>query len=116
MPALSERKIVEVCYAPSHFPLYDNGFDIVVVIDVLRATSAITTGLHCGIKEIIPINSVEKAVDYKSKGYITAAERDGQVVEGFDFGNRIHERFGVNRFGDVAVRQILIGSQNIIWI
>ena len=31
MPALSERKIVEVCYAPSHFPLYDNGFDIVVV-------------------------------------------------------------------------------------
>lgn len=60
MPALSERKIVEVCYAPSHFPLYNNGFDIVVVIDVLRATSAITTGLHCGIKEIIPINSVEK--------------------------------------------------------
>jgi 2-phosphosulfolactate phosphatase len=105
MPALSERKIVEVCYAPSHFPLYDNGFDIVVVIDVLRATSAITTGLHCGIKEIIPINSVEKAVDYKSKGYITAAERDGQVVEGFDFGNSPYAFMNPDLVGKIMIFQ-----------
>ncbi|MFY8077851.1 MAG: 2-phosphosulfolactate phosphatase, partial [Flavobacteriales bacterium] len=113
MPALSERKIVEVCYAPSHFPLYDNGFDIVVVIDVLRATSAITTGLHCGIKEIIPINSVEKAVDYKSKGYITAAERDGQVVEGFDFGNSPYAFMNPDLVGKTVVLTTTNGTNAI---
>ncbi len=83
----SEKKIVEVCYTPGQYELYQEGFDIVVVIDVLRATSAITTALHFGVEKIIPVSSIEEALEYKAKGFIAGAERDGQVVEGFDFGN-----------------------------
>jgi 2-phosphosulfolactate phosphatase len=46
-----------------------------------------TTALHYGVEKIIPVASLEEAIDYKSKGYIVGAERDGQVVDGFDFGN-----------------------------
>jgi 2-phosphosulfolactate phosphatase len=59
----------------------------VVVIDVFRASSAICTALHQGIHEIIPVRDIEDAIEYKAKGFITAAERKGEVVEGFDFGN-----------------------------
>jgi 2-phosphosulfolactate phosphatase len=83
----SERKTVEVCYTPGQYELYQDGFDIVVVIDVLRATSAITTALHFGVEKIIPVATVEEALEYQSKGFIAGAERDGQVVEGFKFGN-----------------------------
>ena len=58
-----------------------------MVIDVLRATSAIITGIQYGIKEIIPVKDIEDALEYKHRGFITAAERKGEVVEGFDFGN-----------------------------
>lgn len=83
----TDRKLVEVCYTPGQYELYQEGYDIVVVIDVLRATSAITTALHCGVDRIIPVATVEEAMEYKSRGFIAGAERDGQVVEGFDFGN-----------------------------
>lgn len=87
MVPLSERKLVEVCYTPGQYHLYKENFDIVVVIDVLRATSAITSALHHGVEKIIPVSTVEEARAYQNQGYIVAAERDGQVVEGFPFGN-----------------------------
>lgn len=84
---LDQRKRVEVCYTPDQFELYQNDFDICVVIDVLRATSAICTGIHHGIKEMIPVTTVEEALAYKTKGYFVAAERGGEIVEGFNYGN-----------------------------
>lgn len=88
METVSDRKRVEVCYSPSQYHLYEpEKFEIVVVIDVLRATSAITTAIHCGVASIIPLETIEEAIDSKNRGIITAAEREGQVVEGFEFGN-----------------------------
>lgn len=81
------KKRVEVCFSPNLYPLHKDDFDIVVVIDVLRATSAICAAMHHGVKSIIPIASLEEAFEYKKKGFIVAAEREGQVVEGFKFGN-----------------------------
>ena len=81
------RKSVEVCFSPLSFPLFYKEDAIVVVIDVLRATSAICTALHNGVEGIIPVATVAEAMEYKKKGFLTAAERHGQVVEGFDFGN-----------------------------
>jgi 2-phosphosulfolactate phosphatase len=78
---------IEVCFSPRDFVLYKEGFEIIVVIDVLRATSAICAGLANGIKAIIPVDSIEKALYYKEQGYLVGAERKGQIVEGFDFGN-----------------------------
>ncbi len=82
-----ERPYVEVCFSPKQFPLYKDPHDIIVVIDVLRATSAICAAFEHGVKSIIPVSSIEEAKDLQEQGYLAAAERNGQIVEGFAFGN-----------------------------
>lgn len=79
--------LIEVCFSPRQFELYKEHFDICVVIDVLRATSAICSGIENGINQIIPVATIAEAKELKDKGYIAAAERNGEVVDGFDFGN-----------------------------
>ena len=81
------RTRIEVCFTPGEYTYFKDEFDIVVVIDVLRATSAICAGFDNGVKAIIPVPTVEEALVYKEKGYLVGAERKGQIVEGFDFGN-----------------------------
>ncbi|NBY40926.1 MAG: 2-phosphosulfolactate phosphatase [Flavobacteriia bacterium] len=81
------RKRVEVCFTPGEYTYFKGEFEIVVVIDVLRATSAICTAFEYGISSIIPVPTVEEAIEYKKKGYLAGAERKGKIVEGFDFGN-----------------------------
>ncbi len=80
------KKRVEVCYSPSQWPLYKNNYDIAVVIDVLRATSAICTAVQNGVT-ILPVSSVEQAQVFQKQGFLAAAERNGQIVEGFEMGN-----------------------------
>ena len=84
---MDNRKHVEVCFTPGEYAYYKDEFEIVVVIDVLRATSAICAAFDNGIKAIIPVPTVEEAWEYKQKGFLAGAERKGQIVEGFDFGN-----------------------------
>ncbi len=84
---IDKRKRVEVCFTPGEYEYYKDEFEIVVVIDVLRATSAICAAFDNGIKSIIPVPTVEEAWAYKQKGYLAGAERKGQIVDGFDFGN-----------------------------
>lgn len=67
--------------------MYKDEYEIVVVIDVLRATSAICAAFDNGIASIIPVATVEEAREYKEKGWLVGAERKGQIVDGFDFGN-----------------------------
>jgi 2-phosphosulfolactate phosphatase len=69
------------------FPLYAEDFEVVVVIDVLRATSAICTAFHYGVDKIIPVSTLDQAIEYKDKGFHVAAERKGKIVSGFEFGN-----------------------------
>ena len=78
---------LEVCFTPHLFPLYAEDFEVVVVIDVLRATSAICTAFHFGVEKIIPVSTLQEAKEYKNKGFYVAAERKGKVVDGFDYGN-----------------------------
>jgi 2-phosphosulfolactate phosphatase len=113
MSLLSERKLVEVCYTPGQYHLYQENFDIVVVIDVLRATSAITTGLYNGVEKIIPVATIEEAIEYKSKGYIVGAERDGQVVDGFDFGNSPYAYLDPAMVGKTVVLTTTNGTKAI---
>jgi len=78
-----------VCLTPSLIPLYDVEDYIVVIVDIFRATSSICYGIENGATAIIPVSQVEECAAYADKGldYLLAAERDGKVVEGFDFGN-----------------------------
>ena len=79
---------IKVCLSPSLFPVYSDKKSIVVVVDVLRATSAICTAFDLGVKSIIPVSVIEDALDYKEKkNHLLAAERNGRIVSGFDIGN-----------------------------
>lgn len=79
--------IIQVCLTPALYPIYRNDKSIVVVVDILRATSAICTALHHGIISVITVAKVEDAQKYTGTEYIIAAERGGEVVQGFAFGN-----------------------------
>jgi 2-phosphosulfolactate phosphatase len=78
-----------VCLTPALLPLFNVEEYIVVVIDIFRATSSICYGIENGAEAIIPVSQVEECSAYREKGldYLLAAERDGKVVDGFDFGN-----------------------------
>lgn len=78
---------IEICFSPQSYPLFHKPDSIVVVIDILRATSAITTAFYNGVSKMIPIATIEEAQSYKSNGFMVAAERNGEVLEGFDLGN-----------------------------
>lgn len=82
-----ERKSIEVCFSPLLFNIIDNKEAIVVIVDVLRATSAICTAFENGVNRLIPVETLEEAKAYKEKGYLVAAERDGIVRDFADFGN-----------------------------
>lgn len=74
--------------SPALLNLYDVSSSIVVIIDVLRATSTIATALANGAKAIVPVDSVAECIRIgKQIEAITAGERDGQVAEGLQYGN-----------------------------
>ncbi|HHZ13502.1 MAG: 2-phosphosulfolactate phosphatase [Caldicoprobacterales bacterium] len=68
---------------------------IVVVIDVLRATSTIITALYNGCKEIIPTADIEDAVNisknYEKDTFILGGERNAVKIEGFHLSNSPRE-------------------------
>lgn len=100
---MENRPTVEVCFTPNLYPLHIDDAKIVVVIDVLRATSAICTAFHNGIDKVIPVSTVEEALEYKKQGYLVAAERKGQVVPGFEFGNSPYSYMGKDLKGKTLV-------------
>ena len=74
--------------SPALLNLYDVSSSIVVIIDVLRATSTIATVLYNGARHIIPVDSVAECIRLgKQIEGITAGERDGHVAEGLVHGN-----------------------------
>jgi len=78
--------------SPALLHLYNVRECIVVVIDILRATSTIATALYNGAKEVIPVDSVEKCIRLgKEMACITAGERDGKIAEGLQYGNSSFE-------------------------
>jgi 2-phosphosulfolactate phosphatase len=81
------KRKLEACFSPAMFMPDENRDSIVVVIDVLRASSAICTAFANGASAIIPVADATEAKDYKSRGYLVAAERDGYILDFADFGN-----------------------------
>ncbi len=81
------RKL-NVCLTSDLFHHYDEGNKLVLVVDILRATSVISTAFHYGLSELIAVSSVEQAKQYMNKeGYIVAAERNAEPIEGIPLGN-----------------------------
>ena len=86
---MSEKLKIETCLTPVLLPLYQIENSIAVIIDIFRATSSICYGIENGAEAIIPVAKVEECAAYRENGldYLLAAERNGEVVAGFDFGN-----------------------------
>lgn len=85
---MKKQPSLYTCLSPALLNLYDVSSSIVVIIDVLRATSTMATALHNGAKAIIPVDSVAECIRLgKQINAITAGERDGQVAEGLQYGN-----------------------------
>ncbi len=84
----SNKPSLYTSLSPVLLNLYDVSSSIVVIIDVLRATSTIATALYNGAKCIIPVDSVAECIRIgKQIEGITAGERDGKVAEGLEYGN-----------------------------
>lgn len=84
----STKPTLEVCPSPALLHHYDVSGSVVVIIDVLRATSTIATALYNGAARVIPVASVEECVRIgKELQAITAGERDGMIAEGLQHGN-----------------------------
>lgn len=108
------RYRVEVCFLPGQYPLYAQDMGIVVVIDVLRATSAMVAAFEHGVDRIIPVSTVEEASQYIGRdGYIAAAERNGEVVDGFAFGNSPLAYVGQDLRGQTIVMTTTNGTKAI---
>jgi len=84
----NNRPALYTILSPSLLELYDVSNSIVVIIDILRATSTIATALHNGAKAIIPVDSVAGCIKLgKQLDVITAGERNGKIAEGLQYGN-----------------------------
>jgi 2-phosphosulfolactate phosphatase len=84
----STQPSLSTSLSPSLLHLYDVSSSIIVIIDVLRATSTIATALYNGAKSIIPVDSVAECIKLgKQMDVITAGERDGKIADGLKYGN-----------------------------
>jgi len=63
--------------------------DLIIVIDVLRATTSIVTALANGAKSVIPTATVKEAfkIGKEHPAYLLVGERNDHKPRGFDFGN-----------------------------
>jgi len=78
---------IELCITPQLIGNYSLENKTVVVVDILRATTIITTLFENGLEKLIPARTLEEAQKYKDEGYLVAAERNGEKLDFADFGN-----------------------------
>jgi 2-phosphosulfolactate phosphatase len=71
---------------------------VVVVIDILRATSVMVQAMSQGAREIIPVKTVEEALQmvksFPPDTTVLGGERESRKIEGFDLGNSPREYQG----------------------
>ena len=85
---MDKKPVLFTSLSPALLHVYDISNSIVVVIDILRATSTITTALYNGARSVIPVDSVSRCIEIgKQIDGITAGERDGKIAEGLSYGN-----------------------------
>ncbi|MBX2964328.1 MAG: 2-phosphosulfolactate phosphatase [Cyclobacteriaceae bacterium] len=106
-------KTIDICLSPDLMHLYDVRSRVVVVVDILRATSCMVTALEHGIRSIRPLADLEECRAMRSQGYLTAGERNGEKVEGFDFGNSPFEYMDEKLVGERIAFTTTNGTQAI---
>jgi len=111
---MSDKKNIQVCFTADQFSKYSDGKSTVVVVDLLRATSVISTAFMEGVKAIIPVQTLEEALKYKGKkDYIVAAERNAKPIKGFNYGNSPFHYINSNVQGKTLVLTTTNGTKAI---
>ena len=111
---MSETKNISVCFTADQFEKYADGKSTVVVVDLLRATSVISTAFSEGVKAIIPVQTLEEALSYKGReGYIVAAERNAKPIKGFNYGNSPFHYINSDVKGKILVLTTTNGTKAI---
>ena len=107
-----ERKKISVCFTADQFEKYADGKSTVVVVDLLRATSVISTAFMEGVEAIIPVQTLKEALSYKGKeGYIVAAERNAKPIKGFNYGNSPFHYINADVKGKILVLTTTNGTK-----
>lgn len=106
---------INISLTPENFSAFSHIKDpIVVVVDILRATSVISTAFHYGIKEIVPVKSVDQAKNYlKTSNVIIAAERNALPLQGFDYGNSPFQYMNKKIFNKTLVLTTTNGTKAV---
>lgn len=107
-------RLIDICLSPDLMHLYKVQHQTVVVVDILRATSCMTTAFAHGIESITPFAQLEDCLALKSNGYFTAGERDGKKVDGFDLGNSPFEYMSPGLKGKKIAFTTTNGTQAIV--
>jgi 2-phosphosulfolactate phosphatase len=107
------KKTIDVCLSPELMHLYDVSQYSVVVVDILRATSCMTTAFAHGVESIFAFADLNDCLEMKSQGYFTAGERDGKKVKGFDLGNSPFEYMNADLKGQRIAYTTTNGTQVI---
>ena len=86
---------IDVFFGPAGLTPSDVAGRVVVVIDVLRASTSIATALANGARAVIPVDSTEEVVT-RAKAFARsevklAGERQMRPIPGFDLGNSPRE-------------------------
>ena len=86
---------LETLFIPEEIKNIKLAGKLVVIIDVLRASSTIVTALANGCRGFIPILSPDrakkKADQFEKERVLLVGEREGIKIEGFDLGNSPRE-------------------------
>jgi len=106
-------RYIDVCLSPELLPQYNLKGKIAVVVDILRATSCMVSGLASGVAAIRPLADLEECRALKQQGYFIAGERNGSKVEGFDIGNSPFEYMEAHLKGQKVAVTTTNGTQAI---
>jgi 2-phosphosulfolactate phosphatase len=82
---------LEVFFTPSQVKLGDTSGRLVLIVDVLRASTTVATALGNGAKTVIPLEGADEVI-FRSKEFhrsqiILAGEQRMHPIPGFDLGN-----------------------------
>ena len=97
---------IEVTYMPTDLAQLRLVGRIVVVMDIVRASTTITAGLAAGCAGFIPVASLAAARrivrERADEGMLLGGERQGIIVSGFDLGNSPGEYHCRQRLGQAS--------------
>lgn len=105
---------VEVCLSPIMFEtLQTKGDCVIVVNDILRATTSMCTAFDTGVEGIIPVWGENVALEYKKRGFLVASEKDCVKSDFANYGNSSFDLMGEELRDEMLVYNTTNGTKAI---